>query len=721
MVSQSNGPFSLAQRRALATPAELDTAAASGRQAAAGSLSPKQNGPFITSYTDPTSTYRRRASLVGPESPNFTPPSPRAAPIHPLSPRADASFHLQQARTSMVPGQERGEPQQHARKRSLFGGGGTAGSAAPPGSKRLSQASHPPAAPSSTFRLGSTFAASRNSRPSLTSTVPSDPILTINPSDTRRPSFLATAAHTATTYTPSPSRFLFLLFPSRRMQKSLRLLSIAAIALFLFIKLLNAGLPTTKQQEAIRQSAKLAQAGQLEQLPLSLTEHEEVWSNPSVGPQSIESSMPRVVAVPPQSQRQAMQRPFSIEVGAPADEGERVEAELARKQLEQRPTLAEVGQPGGLVMSVVELEQMRRNRRERLWARPEEELWVALAQPSKGHVHESTIIFLHGMGEVAADSFMAVRLHKRFPNTRWVLPQAPDRPVTARDGKLHPAWFDIDRFPYDPNDRDDEGLFSSVRGINRVIAEERALLIRNLRRRGGGAALSSGPRVGEGYSTDIGPDGEDGHAVEFGTSEERTWASKRIVLAGFSQGSVVTLLAGLTHPEQLAGLVVFSGFLPLRENLSKLMIDLDRRDIPLFWGHGCEDPFLLFDDALTSASLLQPAAVTSHLHAHPSTHPLSTLHLTHPSYRLNLTQVTFKGYQGLEHSFDYDELDDVTEFLRGMLPKGVQRGERIPRDLGVIAQTVPTARDNGRLPVRSGEEAAEGNREGRGLQSGSVQ
>ena len=39
--------------------------------------------------------------------------------------------------------------------------------------------------------------------------------------------------------------------------------------------------------------------------------------------------------------------------------------------------------------------------------------------------------------------------------------------------------------------------------------------------------------------------------------------SRRIVLAGFSQGCAMTLMTGLRYPERLAGLVGMSGYLPL--------------------------------------------------------------------------------------------------------------------------------------------------------------
>lgn len=41
----------------------------------------------------------------------------------------------------------------------------------------------------------------------------------------------------------------------------------------------------------------------------------------------------------------------------------------------------------------------------------------------------------------------------------------------------------------------------------------------------------------------------------------------RIILGGFSQGAAMTLLTGLTTPTKLGGLVVLSGWLPMKEKI----------------------------------------------------------------------------------------------------------------------------------------------------------
>jgi hypothetical protein len=160
-----------------------------------------------------------------------------------------------------------------------------------------------------------------------------------------------------------------------------------------------------------------------------------------------------------------------------------------------------------------------------------------------------------------------------------------NRTVFSSDNKaeLFPSWFDLS-LPYDPASANGRlpHLFASVRILNQVIRAERALLI--LRRRealaGSPKWVSDGPRPGLLYPVSHGPDSdgrgpapvpvEPGFLESFGTEEERRWASKRIVLAGFSQGSVVSLMTALSGEFPLGGVAVFSGFLPMRWELPKV-------------------------------------------------------------------------------------------------------------------------------------------------------
>jgi phospholipase/carboxylesterase len=155
----------------------------------------------------------------------------------------------------------------------------------------------------------------------------------------------------------------------------------------------------------------------------------------------------------------------------------------------------------------------------------------------------ATLIVLHGLGADGTD-FMpmcdAFDLSAVGP-VRYVMPRAPERPVTVNNGQRMRAWYDI--VGTDLQRREDEaGLRDSVRQVHALLDRERA----------------------------------------------RGMPAHRIVLAGFSQGCAIALLAGLRYPERLAGLVGMSGYLPLAASTAAERSDA-MRDAPIFLAHGRQD------------------------------------------------------------------------------------------------------------------------------------
>ncbi|KAI5476848.1 acyl-protein thioesterase 1 [Pseudohyphozyma bogoriensis] len=308
-------------------------------------------------------------------------------------------------------------------------------------------------------------------------------------------------------------------------------------------------------------------------------------------------------------------------------------------------------------------------RERELWSEREEDgkLHVEVVEPKSG-VHEETVVYLHGLGQHAWDTPLPFQLGHKLPNVRWVMPQAPDKLVTVRNNQSAPAWFDIRAFPYDfASDEDPHNLFLSARQIARVLRDERDRLIRGLREKNGVKVDDGEPdeseergMVRKGRGKPKPPKGGRGEVEEdgeFGTPEEREWASSKIVLAGFSQGGVMALLTGLTFKERLGGVVVLSSFMPLRRQLGALIADLDRTTLPVFWGHGQSDPYLLYGDALTSISLLR------------STYPTR-----HAEGGLSLSHLSFFSYPHVEHTWCEAEMGDLEKWFRGVL-----ESERRPR------------------------------------------
>jgi phospholipase/carboxylesterase len=154
---------------------------------------------------------------------------------------------------------------------------------------------------------------------------------------------------------------------------------------------------------------------------------------------------------------------------------------------------------------------------------------------------------MHGLGADGYD-FVPMIPELELPESarvRFVFPHAAVRPVTVNAGYAMRAWYDIRELT--PEGRDDEA----------GLQETRARI--------------------EGYIA-----GERGAGIE----------SRRIVLAGFSQGGATALHVGLRHTSRLGGIIALSCYLPLR---SRLPQDLQpaNRDTPILMCHGREDVVVL--------------------------------------------------------------------------------------------------------------------------------
>ena len=76
----------------------------------------------------------------------------------------------------------------------------------------------------------------------------------------------------------------------------------------------------------------------------------------------------------------------------------------------------------------------------------------------------------------------------------------------------------------------------------------------------------------------------------------------RMVLGGFSQGGVMTYLAGLPRPDLFAGLMALSAWIPGREDVrASLPVD---REQPVFVSHGTADTMISIELARQSRDFL---------------------------------------------------------------------------------------------------------------------
>jgi phospholipase/carboxylesterase len=186
----------------------------------------------------------------------------------------------------------------------------------------------------------------------------------------------------------------------------------------------------------------------------------------------------------------------------------------------------------------------------------------------------ASVIVLHGLGADGSDFLpMCDELDlSAIGPVRYVMPRAQVRPVTVNGGYRMRAWYDISGA--DLTRREDEaGLRESMRQVHALIGREVA----------------------------------------------RGIPASRIVLAGFSQGCAMTLLAGLRHPERLAGLAGMSGYLPLPETTTAECHPANR-DVPIFLAHGKRDGVVPLARGSASRDALQALGYAVEWHEYPMEH-----------------------------------------------------------------------------------------------------
>ncbi|PON21423.1 phospholipase/Carboxylesterase [Trichoderma gamsii] len=215
--------------------------------------------------------------------------------------------------------------------------------------------------------------------------------------------------------------------------------------------------------------------------------------------------------------------------------------------------------------------------------------------------HNATIIFIHGLGdkpETLHEPIDQWRSNGHLDNIKFVLPHAPIIPFTAKASAYMPAWFDIKVYDGSPDalqtDEDVDGIFASRDYIHSLIEEE----------------ISAGI------------------------------LSERIMLAGFSQGGVIAVAAGLTYSQPLAGIVLLSAWLPLAQKFMEYVPEENpNKETPIFQGHGVDDRLVPVGFAKKSREALTAMGFS----------------------------VSWNVYGRLGHETCEDELDDVEAFIEEKL------------------------------------------------------
>ena len=186
----------------------------------------------------------------------------------------------------------------------------------------------------------------------------------------------------------------------------------------------------------------------------------------------------------------------------------------------------------------------------------------------------AALIVLHGLGADGTDFLPmcdAFNLAAVGP-VHYVMPRAPVRPVTINGGQPMRAWYDI--LGTDLQRREDEaGLRTSVAQVHALLDQEIA----------------------------------------------RGVPAHRIVLAGFSQGCAITLMAGLRYPHRLAGLAGLSGYLPMAASTATER-SAAMQGAPVFLGHGRNDGVVTMARGRAGFDALTALGHTPEWHDYPMEH-----------------------------------------------------------------------------------------------------
>ncbi|KAF4985626.1 hypothetical protein FDECE_16430 [Fusarium decemcellulare] len=181
--------------------------------------------------------------------------------------------------------------------------------------------------------------------------------------------------------------------------------------------------------------------------------------------------------------------------------------------------------------------------------------------------HTATVIFVHGLGDTGHGWASAVenwRRRQRLDEVKFILPHAPQIPISVNMGMRMPGWFDIKQLGGNVDtlirNEDVEGIKLSQQYFHDLIQEE----------------------VAAGIPAD------------------------RIVLGGFSQGGAMSLLSGLTCTSKLGGIIGLSSWLLLSKSFSEMVKPTDpNRQTPIIMFHGAEDPIVPVQRGKLSADLLK--------------------------------------------------------------------------------------------------------------------
>lgn len=176
-------------------------------------------------------------------------------------------------------------------------------------------------------------------------------------------------------------------------------------------------------------------------------------------------------------------------------------------------------------------------------------------------VHQSTIIWLHGIGNGKREMSQVFEM-LRPKDCRIVIPDAPYIPITALGDQEERTWYDLisDR-QSEEHEEDASGIEDAHDKITTLLEEECSLI-----------------------------------------------DSRNVILAGFAQGGAMALHSGLNYHLPLAGVLSFCGYVALPD-LYPDWISTVNAQTNVCVLHGKADPVVPFDFAMGRYKTLQTSNI----------------------------------------------------------------------------------------------------------------
>jgi len=200
-----------------------------------------------------------------------------------------------------------------------------------------------------------------------------------------------------------------------------------------------------------------------------------------------------------------------------------------------------------------------------------------------------SVIWLHGLGADGHDfeSVIPELSLNKAEHINFVFPNAPIQAVTINGGVKMRSWYDILDASLDREVAVDD-IYKSATQLTQLIQNE----------------ISKGIKA------------------------------ENVLLAGFSQGGVIALHAGLRYPQKIAGIIALSTYMPTTKQLETERAPANN-ETSIFMAHGTMDPVIHLQIAQDSFNRLKAMNYPINWHEYPIQHSLCLEEITDISNYIN--------------------------------------------------------------------------------------